>query len=216
MLRVARAAAKKEDDLEIACVHFVEGRVYATDHHRLAVADIQVDLRGSVPARLFRSWPRKAKVVSAVADAAHLWLKVEGELRFARLTHVPLPPVGMEEFGAGRWWVTSAKPLVKAVKAATAVDARRWVLVRVSGTSMLIQGADGSCSLPLAVYPGGDGSAGEAHVVVSGPYLVSALAAVPTPGVRLWMGQDGSKALRIESAGVTELVAPLRVVEVRV
>ena len=203
----------KRPDLE--CVHFLGDRVEATDSYRMALVDVETNLRGQVPAHGFRHWPKGS--VQACFTETHAWFLVDEELRFIRLRTGPyadgrdLREKFVPEFHDGPYMVFPATELKDICKRATIVSEVGQVILEFGIDQVTIRAQEEVPNFKevLSGYPGVAGGRKLEFLkfLANGKFLDDALKTVQTPRVRICYGGD-SQPLRVESGAFVECLWP--------
>jgi DNA polymerase III sliding clamp (beta) subunit (PCNA family) len=216
--KVVHAVGKDVSKPELMNLNFRPTAVEATDHHRVARAEVTGNWGGLVPARLFQNCARAYNVEYAFTGSHCFWRMRKDELRFAALQVFPnypdLEKIIPEEHQG--WSMTvEVKCLLEMVKKAadmspTASVVLDFGLMGVTVKAYAKRGVAFEGPVPgVMSLPWGE-NARYVTLMLDGKYFVQALKAVITPRVRLCYGQPDDP-VRIESGGLIECLWPMLV-----
>lgn len=205
--KVFHAAAKEAEDSELAVVHFTPDYVEATDKARLVRVNLSKEWSGLVSVSVFKSWPKGEVYVSFTETHAFFW--VGDELRIGQLLNCPNYPKTASTIPGeheGPYAVVSTRKIYEAAKQGAQLSDLGMVTLEF-GDSLIIRAWSenqeaSTYQAEIKIY---DGSKHAGLFLITGKFLVEALAHVESRNIQLGYG-GLSDPLRIDSGAYTACI----------
>lgn len=214
--KVIHAAGKDLDKPELMNVSFRPTAVEATDHARVARAEVVGHWAGLVPVMLFKHWP-KSGMVEYDFGPHHCFWRVGGEIRFAFIQKSDRYPVLdklIPENHEGWWNTQNVRVLGETVKKAADLSPTASVVLDFGIMGLTVraharegEGFEAKLGGALGIPSGRNMQ--YTQLLLDGKKLCEALKVMDTPKVRLCYGSV-EEPLRLEAGRHIECLWPMR------